>query len=74
MLLLGKENMGVSRADNSVKVWRNLCINDPKPDLYNINAHTKFCENPLMFTQVIIWTLNMDGRMDVWQMDVLTNR
>ena len=46
--------MGVSRADNSVKNRRNLPISNPKPDLHNINAHTKFGENPLMFTQVII--------------------
>ena len=46
--------MGMSRADNSVKNWQNLPISNPKPDLHNINAHTKFGENPLMFTQVII--------------------
>ena len=46
--------MGVSRADNSVKIWRNLPISNPKPDLHNINAHTKFGEKPLKFTQVII--------------------
>ena len=39
--------MGVSRADNSVKIWRNLPISNPKPNLHNINAHTKFGENPL---------------------------
>ena len=46
--------MGVYRADNSVKIWRNLPISNPEPDLPNINAHTKFGENPLMFSQVII--------------------
>ena len=46
--------MGVSRADNSVKIQRILPISNPKPDIYNINAHTKFGENPLMLTQVII--------------------
>ena len=46
--------MGVSWADNSVKIWWNLPINNPKPDIYNINAYTKFGENPLTFTQVII--------------------
>ena len=54
--------MGVSRADNSVKNLRNLPISNPKPDLLNINAHTKFGENPLMFTQVIIRKRKMDGR------------
>ena len=29
-----------------------------KPDLHNINAHIKFGENPLIFTQVIIWKRN----------------
>ena len=50
----GNENMGMTQADNSVKNWRNLPISNPKPDLYIINAYTKFGENPLMFTQVII--------------------
>ena len=45
----GNENMGVSPADNSVKIWRNLPISNPKPDLHNINAHTKFGENPLKY-------------------------
>ena len=53
-LYSGNENMGVSRADNSVKNWRNLPIRKTKPDLHNINAHTKFGENPLLFTQVIL--------------------
>ena len=56
--------MGVSRADNSVKNWWNLPISNPKPDLHNINAHTKFGENPLMFTQVIIRKRKTDGLMD----------
>ena len=48
------ENTGMSRADNSVKNWWNLPISNPKPDIHNINAHTKFGENPLKFTQVIV--------------------
>ena len=64
MLLSGNENMGMSRADNSVKIWRNLPISNPKPDPHNINAYTKFGENPLMFTQVIIWKQNTEGRTD----------
>ena len=43
--------MGVSWADNSVKIGRNLPISNPKPDLHNINAHTKFDENPLLFSR-----------------------
>ena len=50
----GNENMGVSRAYNSVKIWRNLPISNLKPDLLNVNACSKFDENPLLFTQVII--------------------
>ena len=60
----GNENMGVSRADNSIKVWHNLTISNPKPDLHNINAYTMFGENPLMFTQVITWKRKLDGQMD----------
>ena len=34
---------------------------------YNINAHTKFGENPLTFTQVIILKQNTDGQqMEGW--------
>ena len=61
----GNENMGVSRADNSVKLWRNLPISNPKSDLHKINAHTKFGENALMFTQVIIRKRKTDGQTDV---------
>ena len=61
-LLSGNENMGVSRADNSVNIWRKLPINNPKSDLHNINVHIKFGENPLMFTHVIIRKQNTDGR------------
>ena len=46
--------MRVSRADNSVKICRNLSISNPKPDLLNVNAYSKFGENPLLFTQVIV--------------------
>ena len=39
-----------------VSRWTSMClpISNPDPDLHNINAHIKFRENPLMFTQVII--------------------
>ena len=66
--------MGVFRADNSVKNWRNLPISNPKPDLHNINARTKFGENALMFTQVIIRKRKTDGRMDVRRTDGQTDR
>ena len=46
--------MCVSQADNSVKILRNLPISNPKPDLLNVNAYSKFVENPLLFTQVIV--------------------
>ena len=41
------------QADISVKNQQNLPISNPKPKLHNINAHTKFGENPLILTQVI---------------------
>ena len=41
-----------------------MSISITKPDLYNINAQTKFGETPFMFTQVIIRKLNTDGQTD----------
>ena len=73
-LTFGNENIGVSRADTSVKIWRKLPISNPKPDHHNINAHTKFGENPLMFTQVIIRKRNTDGRTDGRTTDWRTDR
>ena len=61
----GSENMGVSRAHNYVRIWRNLPISNSKRDLHNINAHTNFGENPLMFTQVVTRKRNTDGRTDI---------
>ena len=46
--------MDVSRADISVKIWWNLPISNPKADLLNVNAYSKFGVNPLLFTQVIV--------------------
>ena len=60
-------------ADNSVKIWRTLPIRNPKPDLHNINAHTKFGENPLMFTQVII-RKRKNGWTDRWTYNWGTDR
>ena len=43
-------NIWVCLGQITVKIWHNLPISNLKPDLHNINAHTKFGENPLMFT------------------------
>ena len=51
--------MSVSWADNSVKIWRNLPISNPKPDLLNVNAYSKFDENPLLFTKLSSGNENM---------------
>ena len=40
-LLSRNKNMGVSRADNSIKILRNLPISNSKPDL-NVNAFSRF--------------------------------
>ena len=53
-LLSENKNMDMSRADNYVKNWWNWYLSNPKPDLHNINAYTKFSEKLLTFTQVII--------------------
>ena len=58
----GKENMGMSRADNLKKIGQNLPISNPKPDIHNINVHTKFGANPLMFIKVITRKRKTDGR------------
>ena len=41
------------QADNSVKNWWNLPMSNPKEDLYNINAHIKFGENPLNLLKLL---------------------
>ena len=38
----GNENMGVSPADNSLKIWQNLPISNSKTDLLEVNAYSKF--------------------------------
>ena len=48
-----------------VQNWWNLPISYPQPVLYNSNAHTKFGENPLIFTQVIIWIWNIDKLLQI---------
>ena len=51
----GELKMEVLQVDNSVKNGQNLPISNLKADLHNINAHTKFGENLLIFTKIIIW-------------------
>ena len=51
--------MGVSRADNSVNILQNLPINNPKPDLLNVNAYSKFDENPLYLLKLSSGIENM---------------
>ena len=38
----------------TVKTGRNLRISNPKADLHNIIAHTKFGETPLTFIKVFV--------------------
>ena len=59
-------------ADNSFKHWRKLPISNPKPDLLNINACTKFGQNPLTFTQVIAFYGLVSGRQ-LWQYLPISN-
>ena len=44
----------MSWADNSVKQQQNSPISNHKPVLLNINAGTKFGQNPLLFTQATV--------------------
>ena len=76
----GNENMGVSRADSTIKIWRNLSISNPKQDLHNISAQNNlvkihWCLLKLssrkeigMDRQTDVWLTNgaMNGWMDRW--------
>ena len=44
--------MSVSRADNYVKIWRNLPINNLKPDLHFYNACAKFVSAQYFYTYI----------------------
>ena len=41
-------------------------ISNPKPDLHDISAHTKFGENPLTFTQIIVRKWKYGRTYDRW--------
>ena len=42
VLSSGNENMGMSWADNSIKILQNLPISNSKTDLLKVNAYNKF--------------------------------
>ena len=72
MLSSRNENMGVSQADNSVKIWRNLPISYSKPDLLNVNMYSKFGENPLLLLKLSFGNENMgmsraDNSVKIWR-------
>ena len=70
----GNENTGMSRADNSVKIWRNLPISNSQPNLHKINAHSKFGENPLMFLKLSSGNkIQTNGQMRDWLTDWRTD-
>ena len=71
--------MGVSRADKSIKIWRNLPICNPKLDLLNVNAYSKFDENPLLFTKLSSGNENMGvsragNSVKIWRNLPISNR
>ena len=70
-LLFSNENTDVSRADNSIKNWWNLPISNPKPDLHNINAHTKFGKKSID----IYWSYHLETKIQMYdrQMEVHTD-
>ena len=61
------ENTNVSRADNSVEYWRRLPISNPKPDLHNINVHTKFSENSSYYPEIKILTYRGQITVKNWR-------
>ena len=52
------------------KLRWNLPISNPKPDVHNINAHSKFGKNPFIFTY---YHPETKIRMDGWQTDTQTD-
>ena len=66
------------KTDNSVKTWENFPISNPKPDCINIYTHTMFGENPLIFTQIIVWNWKYGGtdehKIDWWPVDRWTDQ
>ena len=54
----------MSQANNSVRNWRKLSISNPKPDLHNINALTKFGENPWNLLKLLSANKITDGGTD----------
>ena len=58
-----KKNSDMLRADNAVKNWWNLPISNLKPGLHNINAHTKFGENPLITRYRLETKIRMCSRL-----------
>ena len=75
-ILSGNENTD-GGGQITVKNGRNLPNSNSKPDLHCVNAQTKFGENPLIFTQVVIrkrkTKQTKDGRTDVLQTDGQTD-
>ena len=70
--------MVVSQADNSVKIWWNLLISNPNPDLHNINAHTKFGENHWCLLKLSSGNENMgmsraDNSIKIWRNLLISN-
>ena len=47
--------MGMSQADNSVKIRQNLSISDSEPDLINVNAYSKFVIYSSYRSETKIW-------------------
>ena len=47
--------MGLSRADKSVKIWQNLPVCNPKPDLHSINAHIVWWKSINYHPESKIW-------------------
>ena len=42
--------MGMSQADNSVKIRKKLPVSNSIPDLLHVNIYSKFGQNPFLFT------------------------
>ena len=64
--------MGVYRADNSVKIWRNLPISNSETDLLNVNAYRSLVKIPCYLLKLSSGNENMgvsraDNSIKIWQ-------
>ena len=59
-ILRGNEILASFKGHNSEMNWRKWLLNNPEPDVVNINAYAKFVHNPFLHFQDIEGKQNSD--------------